>query len=310
MFLFSRRPVLGVPRCAYLFAVLLIASAVAGCSSSSDEEGPGSPSGPSGPPSSNAPVHYTAIGASDAAGVGSSAPCLPFTTCTNGAGYVPRIVRELRAGGAEVTLTNMGIPGAVMSPEVQQLGQSVGVDIESNMLQQQAPFVPPGTTLVTLFAGGNDTNTIATAIDRGATAGADIDDYIDQQVRAFAADYVQLVQRVRERAPDARIIAMNLPNLAGLPYTAGRSGTERQWIQRLSVGFAVQGANALVRENVTVIDLLCDPRAYQPSNYSSDGFHPNDAGYAFLAEEVLKAIRAGGSPAPAASCPQMTLVRR
>jgi len=28
------------------------------------------------------------------------------------------------------------------------------------------------------------------------------------------------------------------------------------------------------------VDLLCDARSYQASNYSSDGFHPNAAGYA------------------------------
>lgn len=309
MILFPR-PAPLARRLPYVLAVLLTASTFSACSSSSDEDDPGSPAGPSNPPPANAPVHYTALGASDAAGVGSSAPCLPFTACPNGAGYVPRVARDLGAGGADVTLLNMGIPGAVLSPEVQQLGNSVGVGIESNMLQQQAPFVPRETTLVTMFAGGNDTNTIATAIDRGATNGADIDDYIDQQVRAFAADYVRLVEGVRQRAPNARIIVINLPNLAGLPYTAARPPAERQWIQRLSVGFAVQGANALVRENVAVIDLLCDPRAYQASNYSSDGFHPNDAGYAFLAAEVLQAVRAGGAPTPAASCPQMTLVPR
>jgi hypothetical protein len=29
--------------------------------------------------------------------------------------------------------------------------------------------------------------------------------------------------------------------------------------------------------SVTVIDLLCDARLYDRGNYSSDGFHPNDA---------------------------------
>ena len=34
---------------------------------------------------------------------------------------------------------------------------------------------------------------------------------------------------------------------------------------------------------VTVLDLMCDQRSYLPQNFSSDGFHPNDGGYAFMA---------------------------
>jgi len=56
---------------------------------------------------------------------------------------------------------------------------------------------------------------------------------------------------------------------------------------------------------VLVVDLMCDPRSYMPSNYSSDGFHPNDAGYAFMAEAVSRAVNAGSLPPPRADCAQM-----
>jgi len=52
---------------------------------------------------------------------------------------------------------------------------------------------------------------------------------------------------------------------------------------------------------------MCDPRSYMPSNYSSDGFHPNDGGYAFMAEAVSRAVNSGSLPAPRADCPQMHL---
>jgi lysophospholipase L1-like esterase len=58
---------------------------------------------------------------------------------------------------------------------------------------------------------------------------------------------------------------------------------------------------------VLVVDLMCDPRSYIPSNYSSDGFHPNDAGYAFMAEAVTRAVNSGSLPPPRADCPQMHL---
>lgn len=277
---------------------------LAGCKKASDD-GEGGGAGPS-----PAGGHYTALGASDAVGIGASVPCLPFTDCPGGTGYVPRILRALRQEEAATRLTNIGLPGAVLSREVQDIGNGVGIGINNNFLQHEAPFVPPTTTLVTIFAGGNDANTLATAIDRGAAGSTDANTYIDRQIAAFADDYRELIGIVRARAPQARIVVLNLPNFAGVPFAVGRSTRDRQWLQRLSVGFSVQGANALTGMDVTVVDLLCNPRSYQSSTYSSDGFHPNDAGYAYLADEALRAINAGSAPPPSANCPQMTLVPR
>ena len=66
----------------------------------------------------------------------------------------------------------------------------------------------------------------------------------------------------------------------------------------------------LVGLNVTVVDLLCNARSYQASMYSSDGFHPNDTGYAYIADEAVRAINAGSAPPPAPSCPEMAIVPR
>ena len=264
-------------------------------------QSPGAPS----PVPPAAAVWYTAVGASDAAGVGSSLPCIPFTACPDGMGYVPRVARQLRADGHAVTLTNMGIPGAVLSPATQQLGNQYGLGIQANFLEQEGPFVPKDTTLVTIFAGGNDANTIGTAIDRGAATPSDADAYIDRQIASFAGDYAALLAMVRGRAGNPRIIVLNLPNFAGLPFMAGRTAQQRRWIERLSVGFSTAGANPLSAQGVLVVDLLCDARSYEASNYSSDGFHPNDQGYAYLAGEILKAVSAASWPPPAASCPEM-----
>ena len=63
-----------------------------------------------------------------------------------------------------------------------------------------------------------------------------------------------------------------------------------------------------MRPDVTVIDLMCDPRMYLSSNYSSDGFHPNESGYAFIGAEIVKAVTSSSYPAPRATCSQMTVV--
>ena len=57
---------------------------------------------------------------------------------------------------------------------------------------------------------------------------------------------------------------------------------------------------------ITVVDVMCDARLYQASNYSSDGFHPNDSGYAILGAEIARAVTDSTYPTPRSSCPQMT----
>jgi lysophospholipase L1-like esterase len=290
-----------------LFANAIVVTAsmvvVAGCGLFDEDESPTAPSSPAAP-AANAPVRYTAIGASDAIGVGGSVVCVPFSACENGTGYVPLLTRRVGAT-REVTLTNLGIPASVLSPTIHQIAQANGRDIPANFIDRELPFVPSNATLVTIFGGGNDTNALAEAIDKGA-AGNDLRGYIAAQVRAFGADYDRLVRGVRSRAPDAFIIVVNVPNMAGLPYAVGLSASRRQVLQAIAVGFARE-ANRQAGAGVVVLDLLCDPQVYDRGRFSSDGFHPNDAGYAYLAERLLTIVN-GATPPVAASCSQMSLV--
>jgi lysophospholipase L1-like esterase len=149
-------------------------------------------------------------------------------------------------------------------------------------------------------------NVVTNALGSGAGAGDQLG-FINAQVRAFADDYATLLGVVRSRAPSARIVALNLPNMAGIPFLAGASLQQRQAAQKLSVGFTTTVINPLTAQNVIVIDLMCDPRAYQASTYSGDGFHPNDTGYAWMAAEVVSAATTSYK-SPQASCAQMTVV--
>ena len=287
------------------YAILLPASIVGlvACGLFDKDESPTAPSTPR-PPVASAPVRYAAIGASDAIGVGASVVCVPFTPCENGTGYVPLLARRV-AGSREVTLTNLGIPGSVLSPTIYQIAQAHGRDIPANFVDREMPFVPSNATLITIFGGANDTNALADAIERGA-AGNDVRGYIATQVRAFGADYERLVRGVRTRAPEGFIILLNVPNMAGLPYAAGYSQSRRQVLQAISVGFA-QEANRQAGPGVVVLDVLCDPQVYDRGRYSGDGFHPNDAGYAYLAERLLTVVN-GATPSVATTCSQMNLV--
>jgi lysophospholipase L1-like esterase len=271
-----------------------------------------SPTAPTPPPPAGSLIVYNAVGASDASGVGSTAICQLFateTTCPNGMGYVPVTVRQLKAQGFTVNHLNLGIPSAVIGRDFQTLGRQYNRDIVGNFIEQEMPFVQTNATVVTVFAGINEVNVLTAALGGGA-GGADPNGYIDAQVRAFGTDYATLVTGIKARvaAGTPRIIALNVPNAAGLPYLSRVSAAQRQAAQRIAVGMTRTVVNALTAQNVVVVDLMCDARSYLAANYSSDGLHPNDAGYAFIAAEVVRAITSASYPAPQSSCSAMTIV--
>jgi lysophospholipase L1-like esterase len=256
-------------------------------------------------PSNDPDVFYSAVGASDAIGFGGSAPCIPFSDCPNGTGYVQQIGRRLDDAGKTVTLTNLGIPGAVLSPDTQAIANSYGREVLTNFLQQQLPFVPRDSTVVTVFAGANDVNAIGGAIERGF-GGSDPTNYIATQTQKFGTDLRTLVDGIRDRAPDARIVFLNLPNMAAFPYASGLSLAHKRWLQALAVGYSAR-INALAAPGVIVVDLMCNGAFYNASLISSDGFHPNDSGYTFLADVLYPAVANGTGTTPPASCGQMTI---
>jgi lysophospholipase L1-like esterase len=215
--------------------------------------------------------------------------------------------RDLRSRGFTVRASNLGLPAATISRRLQTLGSQYGRDIPANFIEQEAPFVLPDSTLITIFTGANDVNTITAALGGGAGA-ADRTAYINSQIAAFGQDFATLLQLVRQRASSARLVVFNLPNMAGMPFLASAPRDHRLAAQALSVGFTRTVFNGQTSSGVLVVDLMCDTRSYQSTTYSSDGFHPNDTGYAWMAAEVVTAATTSYR-APAGSCAQMTIVQ-
>jgi lysophospholipase L1-like esterase len=266
--------------------------------------GTAKPTTPSPTPTSNA-VKYTVIGASDAIGFGSSAICIPLIPCPNGNGYVQVMGRRFTAEGKALTLVNLGLPGAVLSPWIEAIGDGLGRDVIGNFLEREVPFVPRDSTLVTVFAGANDANTIGAALQAGL-GGSNPAAYVATQVQNFGRDMRALITGIRDRAASTRIVILNLPNMAALPYASGLSTIEKQALQAISVGFSTE-INALTAQGALIVDLMCNANMYQPGIYSGDGFHPNDTGYARLADLVYLPASTGSGTPPRASCPQMTI---
>ena len=277
-------------RRASLIALALLAGACGGGDS------PTSPTEPRGNM-----LSYTVLGASDGLGVGGSIVCAPFDLgCENGTGYAQTIRRRWVAEGRTVTFTNLSIPGTVLSKAIADLAISLGRPDPGSFVERYPAFVPQTATHITIFTGGNDANVIGSAVAVGA-GGSDLRGYIDGQVRQWGTDLVDLVSRIRSRAPNAAIVAFNLPNLGAAPYMAGRPVQERSIMQRIASGLTDQ-VNGLTGRGVAVVDLMCDTRVLQPSSFSADGFHPSDAGYALMAEAGFSALSSGSAPPPQPAC--------
>jgi len=285
---------------ACLLGVVLLGPGMAAC-------GRGDLTSPSpiGPPAGTSAIYYSAVGASDANGAGSSVPCFPFTVCDDGMGYVPVLVRQLRAT-RQVTLMNLGIPASVLGPATEAIARRIGREVSGNFIDGAMPFVPQESTLVTVFGGVNDANIIGDAIEVGL-AGNDIPGYIDTQARAFGADYARLIAGIRARAPRSFIIVVNVPNAAAMPFAAKYPIGHRRVLQTIAVALSRE-SNRQLGPGVVVLDVMCNPITYAASHFASDGFHPNDAGHAEIARQ-LAAIVAGASSAPSSSCSMMTAIQ-
>jgi lysophospholipase L1-like esterase len=265
-------------------------------------------------PHASAAYNYTAIGASDAVGVGSTHPCTS-PSCPGGTGYVPDIARLLAQTGATVTLDDLGISGAYIGPDFAMLREKESSCAGSpgqvyDFITNELPQVPSATNVMTIFAGGNDTNVVVEALicGFGGSTKSSEEAYVDARTRAFGADYDSLIAGVRQRAPGLRLAILNLPNFAGVPAFVNAPLPVRSALQTTSVGFDDEVINRFAAEGIPVVDLLCDPRAYDPANYSSDGFHPNDKGYAIIAAELAPVLEGKTIHPPRAHCPQRKIV--
>ena len=167
-------------------------------------------------------VIYAAIGASDANGVGSSVQCVPLDQTASGMGYVFVTARQLTAQGFTVSLTEPGIPTAVIGRGFEASASSTTARSSATSSIRRCRSSRGTRRWSTIFAGVNEVNTITAALGAGA-GGSDPNGYIDNQVKAFGTDYATLMNGIRDRAGAPRIVILNVPNMAGLPYLAGAS---------------------------------------------------------------------------------------
>ncbi|MBV9867308.1 MAG: carboxypeptidase regulatory-like domain-containing protein [Abitibacteriaceae bacterium] len=196
---------------------------------------------------------YSALGASDATSYGAS-------TLSNG--YVYRIADWLKLNYGPWTLRNHGVNGYTAP------------DIQNNAL---GPAISDNPQLVTLWVGGNDVKDSVFSNEPTAVLEA-----------RFREAYTTIVRRLRNETA-AYIVTANLPDLSRIPVAKFLNDAQKQLAQADSIALNRVIADVNSTYNVPTVDLYNDPNSYEPANFY-DGFHPNDAGYALLAQKFEAVI--------------------
>ncbi len=237
----------------------------------------------SGPAGAAQTPAYLALGDSIAYGVGASDPAQ--------GGYVGLVYGRLRESDryreSGLDLMNLSVPGAVSADLLLPGGQ-----LEAALDEIEAR--DGGVEIITIDIGGNDLLTLARR-DSPCLSETDTED-CRREVRdvlgGLQANLAEVLAGLREAAPDAAIVVMDLYN----PYSG--TGDPRESIAELGVGqlngvIGAAAADADLRVKLASVFQLFRGRGL--AWIAPDGIHPNDNGHAVIAEVVLSTIE-GRSP--------------
>ena len=152
----------------------------------------------------------------------------------------------------------------------------------------------PGSKLTNLCVSGATTEDLVRGqLDRGVvmnpdlvTVGIGINDIghgltIDQ----FAKNYENIFSTLRDKTR-ARIVITNIPDISSGPRIPG---SMRSQYQQQIIKFNERLEEIAKRYDVTVFDMYTvskDELPAHPEYFSSDGFHPSDAGYEMWAKHM------------------------
>ena len=166
-------------------------------------------------------------------------------------GYVARLFKRLEERRPNSKLINLCVSGSTTNDVLRgQLERGVAADPD----------------LVTLGIGIND-------IGHGFT--------LDQ----FSKNYEQILSTLKEKTR-ARIVVTNIPDISTAPRIPGPM---RREYQQQIIQFSQRLGEIADRYGVTVFDIYTITTQELPSHpeyFSSDGFHPSDAGYELWAQTM------------------------
>lgn len=201
------------------------------------------------------PLVYVALGASDAAGIGASAPQRS---------YVELLAARLRryyAPERAVTMHNLAVSGYTI------------LDIEREELPQVPALAPD---LVTVWAGGND---VVQSVETDAFRGA-LQHVLAVLRNTGAAVFVGTVPDLSVMPLIRSFPAWLMPMGDPAVYARHRSRDLGDVVLRLVPAYGAVLVNLPMSEVLAHRDLV-----------AADGFHPSDAGHARLADAWWQEIR-------------------
>ena len=230
-----------------------------------------------------APV-YVAIGDSLAFGVGASVP--------EEGGYVAVTYDALRKGDRYryrgLSLINLGVPGATSSDLLLPGGQLERALAEIVEREEDTSSVH-NVDIITINIGANDIQTLTTP-DSPCLAdplSSECEDRFRELTETLEENLSEVVQSLREAAPEAEIIVLDLYS-----PVSGRGGTAD-----IIADLAVADINAVTRQVISRPELGVKPasvydlfRGRADQLVGADALHPNDEGHAVMAEVVMAAI--------------------
>ncbi len=172
-------------------------------------------------------------------------------------GYVARLFQNIVSERPGSKLTNLCVSGATTA------------DVIGSQLRRGIAGNP---NLVTLGIGIND-------IGLGVGVG----------VEEFARNYEEILSELK-KGTSARIVVTNIPDISSAPRIPEFA---RRQYQQAIIAFNDRLEAIAARHEVAVFDVHSRTRDQLPSHpefFSSDGFHPSDAGYEMWAREMWPVV--------------------
>ncbi len=181
-----------------------------------------------------------------------------------------------------------------------------------------ATYMDPNATIVTIAAGINDSQNLDIKFTGAAFCGVNTAPCSDATFTTLWENaFDKLIADIKATAPNARIILVNIPNLAYIngskqqpdsTCAKGGSGHACGVADRWSriINAFINAKYSATPDNTTtfnVIDWVCHANRYLQANLNTpNGIHPNDSGHADFAAMASKSIVTPVHPATAAQC--------
>lgn len=229
------------------------------------------------------PPLYLALGDSLAFGVGADSPA--------DQGYVGLTAEVLRASDrfteSGLDLENLSVPAATTADLLEPEGQlAKGV---TEILRRADDGDPANDVkLISLSIGANDLLALAEADSPCVQSPASVTcrNALTQTLAGVQSNIAEMLDQLREAAPDAEIYVMNLYN----PYSG--SGEEFELIASVGVQQlnGVIGVAAAAGSNAKLVPVLELFQGRADQWIAQDGIHPNNDGHRVMAEALQAAI--------------------